>query len=196
MYALAAYAPRANEAASVVTPPGVPFLFESALRSDFLFWAMGKVARDLFIRGILGTPPEVVRRAAADEQARVARFMERILPIVPRQPGLINDAIVCSALPRYEPLSRRLSPSAVVPSLDRRLRVYLLHGRGDDVIPYCETEELERAFARAGHPHVQALISAAFRHVDPTTGAGGLSAWTERLKLLVWTRGFIAEAGR
>jgi hypothetical protein len=101
-----------------------------------------------------------------------------------------------AALPRYQPLSRRLSPSAVVPSLDRRLRVYLLHGRGDDVIPYCETEELERAFARAGHPHVQALISAAFRHVDPTTGGGGLSAWTERLKLLVWTRGFIAEAGR
>jgi len=84
----------------------------------------------------------------------------------------------------------------VVPALDRRLRVYLLHGRGDDVIPYCETEELARAFARAGHPHVRALISAAFRHVDPTTGAGGLSMWTERLRLLVWTRGFIGEAGR
>jgi hypothetical protein len=98
-----------------------------------------------------------------------------------------------AALPRYEPLSRRLSPSAVVPALDRRLRVYLLHGRGDDVIPYCETEELEHAFARAGHPHVSALISAAFRHVDPA-GGGGLSAWKERLRLLVWTRGFIGEA--
>jgi pimeloyl-ACP methyl ester carboxylesterase len=113
----AAYAPRANEAASVVTPPGVPFLFESALRSDFLFWAMGKVARDLFIRGILGTPPEVVRRAAADEQARVARFMERILPIVPRQPGLINDAIVCSALPRYE-LEQISAPTLAIGTAD------------------------------------------------------------------------------
>jgi pimeloyl-ACP methyl ester carboxylesterase len=101
-----------------------------------------------------------------------------------------------AALPRYEPLSRRLSPSAVVPALDRRLRVYLLHGRGDDVIPYCETEELERAFARSGHPHVQTLISGAFRHVDPTTGDGGLSAWREQLRLLVWTRGFIGEAAR
>ena len=98
-----------------------------------------------------------------------------------------------AALPRYQPLSRRLSPSVIVPALDRRLRVYLLHGRGDDVIPYCETDELARALAQAGHPHVRSLISTAFRHVDPS-GDGGLAAWTARLRLLAWTRRFVAEA--
>jgi pimeloyl-ACP methyl ester carboxylesterase len=113
----AAYAPRPNEARSMVTPPGVPFLFESALRSDFLFWAMGKVAGDIFIRGILGTPPEVMERAAGDEQARVGRTMEHILPIAPRQQGLMNDAIVCSALPRYE-LERISAPTLAISTAD------------------------------------------------------------------------------
>jgi hypothetical protein len=101
-----------------------------------------------------------------------------------------------AALPRYQPLSRRLSPSAVVPVLDRRLRVYLLHGRSDDVIPYVETEEMVRAFEQAGHPRVRALISTAFRHVDPSGGGGGPAVWAARLRLLVWTRAFVGEASR
>jgi pimeloyl-ACP methyl ester carboxylesterase len=113
----AAYAPRPNEAPSVVTPPGVPFLFQSALRSDFLFWAMGRVAGNIFIRGILGTPPEVVERADADEQARVRRIREHILPIGPRQQGLINDAVVCSALPRYE-LEQISAPTLAISAAD------------------------------------------------------------------------------
>ena len=129
------------------------------------------------------------REAALSPAARA--FLRDVLD----GPSPAEEPRFRAALPRYQPLSRLLSPSAVVPALDKRLRVYLLHGRGDDVIPYCETEELERAFARAGHPHVRTLISAAFRHVDPTTGEGGLSMWRERLRLLVWTRGFIAEAG-
>jgi pimeloyl-ACP methyl ester carboxylesterase len=98
----AAYAPRPNEAPSVRTPRGTPFLFDTALRSDFLFWAMGKLARDAFIRGILGTPPEVVAGASAEEQARVERIKEHILPVSPRRTGLLNDAAVVSSLPRYE----------------------------------------------------------------------------------------------
>jgi 2-hydroxy-6-oxonona-2,4-dienedioate hydrolase len=35
----AVYVPRAEGAASVKTPPGTLFLFDTALRSDFLFWA-------------------------------------------------------------------------------------------------------------------------------------------------------------
>jgi pimeloyl-ACP methyl ester carboxylesterase len=98
----AAYAPRPNEAPSVRTPRGTPFLFDTALRSDFLFWAMGRLARDAFIRGILGTPPEVVAGASAEEQARVERIKEHILPVSPRRTGLLNDAAVVSSLPRYE----------------------------------------------------------------------------------------------
>ena len=109
----AAYAPRPNQAPAVHTPRGTPFLFDTALRSDFLFWAMGKLAHDTFIRGILGTPPEVVARASADEQARVGQIMEHILPVSPRRPGLINDGAVVSSLPRYE-LERIAAPTLAI----------------------------------------------------------------------------------
>jgi pimeloyl-ACP methyl ester carboxylesterase len=98
----AAYAPRPNDAPSVHTPRGTQLLFDTALRWDYLFWAAGHLAHDTFIRGVLGTPPEVVARASADEQARVERILEHILPVSPRRPGLINDAAVVSSLPRYE----------------------------------------------------------------------------------------------
>jgi pimeloyl-ACP methyl ester carboxylesterase len=149
-----------------------------------------EVEQALRLRLDLKVPEAEAREAAMSPAART--FLNDVLD----GPSPAETARFQAALPRYQPLSRRLSPSAVVPALDPRLRVYLLHGRGDDVIPYCETEELERAFARAGHPHVNALISAAFRHVDPTTEGGGLSMWKERLRLMVWTRGFIAEARR
>ena len=109
----AAYAPRPDQAPAVHTPRGTPFLFDTALRSDFLFWAMGKLAHDTFIRGILGTPPEVVAQASAAEQARVGRIMEHILPVSPRRPGLINDAAVVSSLPRYE-LERIAAPTLAI----------------------------------------------------------------------------------
>lgn len=111
-------------------------------------------------------------------------------------PGPQEAARFRAALPRYEPLSRQLSPSAIVPALDPRLRVYLLHGRGDDVIPYVETAELARALDDGRHREVHALISTAFRHVDPRGEGGGVSAWPERLRLLAWTRAFLGEATR
>jgi pimeloyl-ACP methyl ester carboxylesterase len=113
----AAYAPRPNAAPAVHTPRGTPFLFDTALRSDFLFWAMGRLAHDTFIRGILGTPPEVVASASADEQARVARIMEHILPVSPRRPGLINDGAVVSSLPRYE-LEKIAAPTLAISVAD------------------------------------------------------------------------------
>jgi hypothetical protein len=53
-----------------------------------------------------------------------------------------------------------------------------------------------RAFEQAGHPRVRALISTAFRHVDPSGGGGGPAVWAARLRLLVWTRAFVGEASR
>jgi pimeloyl-ACP methyl ester carboxylesterase len=113
----AAYAPRPNAAPAVHTPRGTPFLFDTALRSDFLFWAMGKLAPDTFVRGILGTPPEVVARASPDEQARVERIMEHILPLIPRRIGLINDAAVTTSLPRYE-LEKIAAPTLTISAAD------------------------------------------------------------------------------
>jgi pimeloyl-ACP methyl ester carboxylesterase len=113
----AVYAPRPNAAPAVHTPQGTPFLFDTALRSDFLFWAMGKLAHETFIRGILGTPPEVVASASADEQARVERILEHILPVIPRRLGLLNDAAVTTSLPRYE-LEKITAPTLAVSAAD------------------------------------------------------------------------------
>src|SRR5690349_21176886 len=67
-----AYVPRPGGAPSLKTPPRAMFLFDTALRSDFFFWAAIRLVRKTMIGSILGTPPEVVEKADADEQARVA----------------------------------------------------------------------------------------------------------------------------
>jgi pimeloyl-ACP methyl ester carboxylesterase len=113
----AAYAPRPNKAPSMRTPPGTLFLFNTALRSDFLFWAMGKVAHETFVRGILGTPPELLANASADERARVERIMDHVLPVSPRRLGLLNDAVVTSSLARYE-LEKIAAPTLAISTPD------------------------------------------------------------------------------
>ena len=95
------FVPRAAGEASLLTPQMTELLFDTALRSDFLFWAATRVAHRAMIRGILATPPEVVDRASADERARVEQTLQRILPISPRRAGLVNDAKVMSTLTRY-----------------------------------------------------------------------------------------------
>lgn len=97
----AAYAPP-SAARSRRATRSTLFLLETALRSDFFFWALGKLVHDTLIRSILGTPPEIVASASADEQARIERIMELILPVRPRRLGLLNDGVVVSTLPRYE----------------------------------------------------------------------------------------------
>ena len=113
----AAYAPRTGGAPSVTPPSGLTFLFDTALRSDFLFWALLRGAPKLATRAILATPPEVVAAASLPEKARVAKMMRHILPVSPRRLGLLNDAAVTRAIPRY-PLERIASPTLVLSAKD------------------------------------------------------------------------------
>jgi 2-hydroxy-6-oxonona-2,4-dienedioate hydrolase len=113
----AAYAPRPEGAASVKTPPGTQFLFDTALRSDFLFWAAIRVARTTVHRAILATPPAVVENAGPDERARVDGMMKRILPVSRRRHGLLNDAAVTSSIPRYA-LERIAVPTLAISMAD------------------------------------------------------------------------------
>ena len=99
------------------TPAGTQLLFDTALKSDFLFWAAPRLARQTVIRAILATPPAVVEGASVDERARVARIMEHILPVSPRRLGLLNDAAVTASLPRYE-LERIAVPTLIVSAAD------------------------------------------------------------------------------
>ena len=113
----AAYVPRADGAPPMKTPSGTQFLFDTALRSDFLFWVAPRVARDTVIRALLATPPAVVEAASADEQARIAQLIDRVLPVSPRRLGLVNDAAVTSTLSRYA-LERVTAPTLVVSAED------------------------------------------------------------------------------
>lgn len=113
----AAYVPRPGSAPSTRTPPATDFMFDTALRSDFLFWAAIRLARPTLIRAILGTPPAVVASASNDEQASVARMLDHILPVSPRRLGLLNDAAVTSSLPRYE-LERIAVPTLAISVAD------------------------------------------------------------------------------
>jgi pimeloyl-ACP methyl ester carboxylesterase len=119
----AAYVPRPGGAAPMRTPAWTQFLFDTALRSDFLFWAAIRVARTTVLRAILATPPAVVENASADEQARVARMMEHILPVSERRLGLVNDAAVTSTLGRYE-LERIAVPTLAISMADDLFGTY------------------------------------------------------------------------
>ena len=111
------YAPRPGNAPSLKTPPRTPFLFDTALSSDFLFWTAARVARRTMVRSILATPPEVLDHASPDEQARATQLLDLILPVSKRREGLLNDAKITSSLPRYE-LERVTTPTLTISVAD------------------------------------------------------------------------------
>jgi pimeloyl-ACP methyl ester carboxylesterase len=113
----AAYVEREDAAPSLRTPPGTRFLFDTALRLDFLFWTATRVAPRTMTRSILGTPPDVVDAAGPEEARRMAEMLEHILPVSARRLGLMNDALVTSTLERYE-LERITAPTLVVTARD------------------------------------------------------------------------------
>jgi pimeloyl-ACP methyl ester carboxylesterase len=98
-------------------------VMETALRSDFMFWAMSKMARNTAIRIILATPPRVVEDAPTDEQERVQVVLNHILPISQRRNGLLNEAIVIPSLPRYE-LERINVPTLAISCADDLFGTY------------------------------------------------------------------------
>jgi 2-hydroxy-6-oxonona-2,4-dienedioate hydrolase len=98
-------------------PFATRFLFDTALRSDFLFWLAIKLAPNTVMRAILATPPEVMNSAGIDERARVHQILHNILPVSERRQGLLNDAAVVSSLPRYE-LERITTPTLIISVAD------------------------------------------------------------------------------
>ena len=113
----AAFVPRADGTPSMKTPAWTAFLFDTALRSDFLFWVAPRISRPTVTRAILATPPAVLNNASAAEQSRVATMLEHILPVSARRLGMLNDAAVTSSLQRYE-LERIVAPTLVVSAAD------------------------------------------------------------------------------
>jgi pimeloyl-ACP methyl ester carboxylesterase len=113
----AAYSLRSDHAPPPRASRATMFLFETALRSDFLFWAVGKVAPRVVVRAILGTPPDLVASAPPEEQARVQQVFDHILPVSPRRAGLVNDAKVVSSLARYD-VEKLAAPTLAISTAD------------------------------------------------------------------------------
>jgi 2-hydroxy-6-oxonona-2,4-dienedioate hydrolase len=109
----AAYAPRPGGAAPLQTPRWTKALFDTALRSDFLYWTAIHVAPTLVGGAILATPTSVMQSASAEEKLRVSNVMHHVLPVSLRRVGLLNDASVVSMLGRYE-LERITTPTLIV----------------------------------------------------------------------------------
>jgi pimeloyl-ACP methyl ester carboxylesterase len=95
------------------TSAAVKLLFDTALRSDFLFWAAPRIARQAMLQAILGTPPSVLENASAEERARIAQVLAHIQPLSMRRHGLLNDVSIVGSLPRYE-LERIAAPTLIL----------------------------------------------------------------------------------
>ena len=119
----AAYAPRPDGGPPERMSRSMAFALDTALRSDFLFWATSKLAREKLTRVILGTPPELLVGARAEEQARVQAVLDGVLPVSSRRLGLLNDAAVVSSLPRYE-LEAITAPTLAISTADDLYRTY------------------------------------------------------------------------
>ncbi|HTQ73473.1 MAG TPA: alpha/beta hydrolase [Burkholderiales bacterium] len=119
----AAYVPRPGGAPSLTPPPWTEFLFDTALRSDFLYWAWMRLANRIMVANILATPPEVLEKADADERARAAQLLEHTLPVSERRQGFVNDARVTLSLQRYD-LERIRVPTLVIAVADDRFGIW------------------------------------------------------------------------
>lgn len=113
----AAFAPRPGGAPPLETPQHGQLMMDTALRSDFVFWVAIRALPGVMTHSILATPLEVVEQASPQEQARVARTLEHILPVAPRRLGLLNDGQVVPSLTRYE-LEKIAAPTLVISAKD------------------------------------------------------------------------------
>lgn len=113
----AAYVPRPGGAPSMRIPGGLEFLFNTALQSDFLFWALPRLAPLTAFRTMLGTPPAVVQSASAEGRAYLDLMIEHILPVSPRRLGLVNDSVITTSLQRYE-LEKISAPTLIMSVAD------------------------------------------------------------------------------
>jgi 2-hydroxy-6-oxonona-2,4-dienedioate hydrolase len=146
------------------------------LGSDFLFWAALNTARDLLIRHVLATPPELLARASEAERARVNDLVDRILPVSARAAGLRDDTRLGKRLGPYALASIRV-PTLVVSARDDAFGTYAAAQYTASQIPGAQF----LGFDGGGHllvghgPAIQAAIVALLtaRVPDPMRAVSG-----------------------
>jgi 2-hydroxy-6-oxonona-2,4-dienedioate hydrolase len=117
----AAYPSHVDQRSEGATPArmstATKWVFDVAMRSDFAFWLAPRLAPWMVTEAMLGTPAAVLERASPDERARAVQVGEHLLPISARRLGLLNDAAITPAVPRYE-LERISAPTLVISVAD------------------------------------------------------------------------------
>jgi 2-hydroxy-6-oxonona-2,4-dienedioate hydrolase len=96
-----AYRPATELSAIASLAPAGERLLMFLLSSDLAFLLARKLARNLLIKTVLGTPPDVVSKASLQEQARVDGILQHIQPIGARALGIRNDANIARSLGRF-----------------------------------------------------------------------------------------------
>ncbi len=153
----ALYLPRDEDTPSVSPPSGLEFVFATALRFDFLFWAVLKAAPRVMIATALATDPALVEQADREEQARVNRMLATILPVSARRLGLLNDSAVLVDVERY-PLEQINAPTLLISVEDDRYGTWEIARYTASQIP----DARFRSFAKGGHVwvgHHQTIIT-------------------------------------
>jgi pimeloyl-ACP methyl ester carboxylesterase len=101
-------------------PPLSPLTEDLLMRlvgSDFVFWSALHVARDLVIKLVLATPPELLTAASTQERARVNAMLDNILPVSARAVGLRSDTAEGKQL-APAPLESIRAPTLVISTRD------------------------------------------------------------------------------
>ena len=96
-----AYRPETEPSAIASLSPAGERLLTFLVSSDLAFWLARKLARNLLIKTVLGTPPDVVSKASLQERARVDGILQHIQPIGARVLGIRNDANIARSLSRF-----------------------------------------------------------------------------------------------
>lgn len=130
----AVYAPKPPGAPALDIPKGVPAVFDTLLRSDFLFWAASKIAFRTIVRTILATPVERFDEAEPPEQERVRAMIDHILPVSARRLGLLNDGLIVGSLGRYD-LEKIAAPSLLISARDDLYGTFAAARYSADALP-------------------------------------------------------------
>jgi 2-hydroxy-6-oxonona-2,4-dienedioate hydrolase len=124
-----------HDATAVPTfSPAAEKLLLTIVGSNFVYWMTSKFARDLLIKLVLATPPELVHAATPGERARVDRIVDRGMPIGLRIRGILNDSRICGSLPRYK-LDAVRAPTLIISCRDDRYGSFAMARHTADQIP-------------------------------------------------------------
>jgi len=172
----AAFAPGTTTEETTPPSPYMQFVLEHVLDSDFLIWALTRMAPDLLVETVLATPIDVFRRADPSEQARALRIVRDIFPVGPKLEGLRLDART-AASPGPEELQTISAPTLAISFEDDLYRTLAAAAYVSRHIPGARLV----AFPSGGHGwlgHDQEVKSEIARFLVTVTQSGGMGRET------------------